>query len=128
METSKVRKFWTFNPFYPELSGMLLILFYTVIIWVCFGVFPIWISPPCIDHEVFFFFFFLLLVLFFSSFGYIQVEKTQGNSEGEKKSFFCSYTIFFFFIFNFWLFLVIFKEFLVCCWNSSVSVKNSVLD
>lgn len=24
METSKVRKFWTFNPFYPELSGMLI--------------------------------------------------------------------------------------------------------
>lgn len=42
METSKVRKFWTFNPFYPELSGTL-ITFYTVIILACFGVFLIWI-------------------------------------------------------------------------------------
>lgn len=44
METSKVRKFWTFNPFYPELSGMW-VTFYTVIIFLCSGVFLIWIPP-----------------------------------------------------------------------------------
>lgn len=55
LETSKVRKFWTFNPFYPELSGML-VTFYTVILGFFGGCFWFGIFFPSVSSELFLFF------------------------------------------------------------------------
>lgn len=121
METSKVRKFWTSNPFYPELSGAL-VTFYTIVIFVCSGVFLIWISFP--PHSYIFWVFFCLSYFFThwwrSKNKTKQKKKPPQVKSEEKKTYFhplwvfFPYTIFFFY---FWLFLVIF--FLIMyCWNS----------
>lgn len=50
--TSKVRKVWTFNPFYPELSGMLItfILSFLGLFW---GVSDLELFPICIFWVIF---------------------------------------------------------------------------
>lgn len=137
METSKVRKFWTSNPFYPELSGAL-VTFYTIVIFVCSRVFLIWIplpSPPPYIFEVwgfffwgggFFFFFFVFPTFFTYSLRSKRNKTPQSKSKGKKIYFhhlcfllfffFSPYTTFFSFSFDyFWSFK---KKKRMCCWNS----------
>lgn len=75
LQTSKVRKSWTFNPFYPELSGML-VTFYTVILGFLLG---------CLDF--FFFHLYLLSFLFFET-----------PTHPKTLVFFLNHVLFFFFI------------------------------
>lgn len=111
METSKVRKFWTSNPFYPELSGAL-VTFYTIVIFVCSRVFLIWIplpSPPPYIFEVwgfffwgggFFFFFFLSFLPFLPiRWDPKETKLHKANPKGKKYIFIISvFCCFFFFL------------------------------
>lgn len=112
VETSKVRKFWTFNPFYPELSEML-ITFYTVIILVYFGVFQIWaffLHIRCLGFFLFFCAYYFLLILWMR---FKRKKNSTTNLREEKK-----YTLTFFFLNldSFWSFFPFYK-FSACCWN-----------
>lgn len=114
METSKVRKFWTFNPFYPELSGMLITFilssFYFVLGCSDLDFFPLHISSLS---------YFLSLLLFYPL---VEIQKKKIHKANLKEKYICLLTLSAFFPlhFNIWLFLFIFwkKRFLMCCWDS----------
>lgn len=124
METSKVRKFWTSNPFYPELSGAL-VTFYTIVIFVCSGVFLIWISsppPPPPTHTSSLLSFFLSVLLFYPL---VEIQKKKKTSTSqiwrEKKNLFSSSLGFFPLHYFFLLLLIISGHFfflIMYCWNS----------
>lgn len=117
METSKVRKFWTSNPFYPELSGAL-VTFYTIVIFVCSGVFLIWISfPP--PHSYIFWVFFLSVLLFYPLVE-IQKKKNLHKSNLKRKKHIFILSGFFSPTFFFLLLLIISGHFflIMYCWNS----------
>lgn len=123
METSKVRKFWTSNPFYPELSGAL-VTFYTIVIFVCSGVFLIWISspPPPAHSYIFSFEFFSVCPTFLPIGGDPKKKKTSTSQIWrEKKNLFSSSLGFFPLHYFFLLLLIISGHFfflIMYCWNS----------
>lgn len=122
METSRVRKFWTSNPFYPELSGAL-VTFYTIVIFVCSRVFLIWIPlpfPPTYlwGLGIFYLVFFCLFVCFglpYLFYLLVEIQKKQNSTkqiQREKKYFhhLCFLLLFFFLptpLFFFFLVLII---------------------